>query len=167
VKNVVMRRNLLCFVTGAVVTLAVVLLVRSGNDRPQPSAASTPPAATTAAGEPTPNVKLRGHHASPHGHRGASTTAGASAPSAGGATTSHAAATPASKPSKPRGTDTTPTVPQDDTPTVPDDGTTPPTDTGTTPPAGDDGSGASATPNTDPPVTIPNQSTPDSSVGGP
>ncbi|WP_051223428.1 hypothetical protein [Conexibacter woesei] len=168
--------------TGAVVTLAVVLLVRSGRNAPQPDAASAPsPAAvTTAAREPAPNVKLRGHHFSPHGHHaqggGATTSSTTStASSSGAATPAHrAASTRRPSSSGGGGSATTPTVPGDDTPTVPDD-TTPPTDTGTTPAVpSDDGSGSAATttPQTDSAqpdsgVTIPNQATPDGSVGTP
>jgi hypothetical protein len=181
--SVAVRRNLLFFATGALVALAVVLLVREGDDAPAQRsgvAATTRTAAETAAPAPTRSVKLHGAHPRLRGHKGASATgggaaatttgqAGAAAPRPGGTS---AAPVPHRSGAGGRATRTTPTptVPADPAPAdpAPDQGAT--GDAGqTTEPAapadpatgGDDAATGGAG------VTIPNPATPDASVGQP
>jgi hypothetical protein len=166
----VLRRHLLFFVTGALLALAVVLVVRAGDDGSAAGSAvstSTSPSAVTSVAR---SVRLRSHRHVLRGHHRTGTsstkapatagaavgpTGGSARPSSGGAGT---------EPSPGIGTvprEPTATVPDDSTQTVPGDGgqtTEPPSDpqtsTGAATPPVDSSAG----------VTIPNPATPDASV---
>jgi len=162
-----MRRNLLFFVTGALLALAAVLLVRSADD-----GTATPPAqtATTPAQQEAArrvrSVRLARQH---RAHRTRHTTS--TTPAATGADRPGTTAGAAVPRAPARGAPTkTATVPQDDEPpasTEPDDPTA--TDPGTDAPGGDttgDGDGTTTPGDSgNPGVTIPNPATPDASVG--
>lgn len=166
-----LRRHLLFFVTGALLALAAVLIVRAGDDGSAAGSAGRPGSGSTSTLTVSPvprSVQLRTHRRVLRGHRRAASSApsskvtgpatppratgGSARPSTGGAGT------------EPRpGTGTVPasTVPGDTTETVPGDGgqtTEPPAGTGTSTGAG--------TPPPEPSagVTIPNPATPDASV---
>jgi hypothetical protein len=174
----VLRRHLLFFFTGARLALAVVLVVRAGDDesaagsagRAGSGSATTSTSAAGAAGTTSRSVRLRSHRRPLQGHRGAGSaatsppskaeaapargTGGAARPGPGGAGT---------EPSPGTGTIPATTVPDDSTETVPDAGDQtagPPSDPGTTTGAVTQPADSSA----DGVATIPNPATPDTSV---
>jgi hypothetical protein len=169
----VLRRHLLFFVTGALLALAAVLVVRAGDDGPSASAVTaTTPAATPVAR----SVRLRTHRRAPHGHhKSATATAPPSkAPARGSAASGSTGATGGGARPGPAGSGIEPspgtgTVPDDDpTGTVPDGGptgTVPDGGTGTVPDRGDQTAQSPADGSAG--VTIPNPATPDASVGAP
>ena len=154
-----MRRNLLFFITGGLLALAAVLLIRSGDDGPGASAARTTPDAPALVGTSTSprSVRLRPHRR-PQRHRPRAAAPRTAAPArpAGPATGTAAGRGAAPHPAARTTTQTTP-------PTTGDS----PADTSTTPaPPPADGP-AGTTPQGAQPVTIPNQATPDASVAAP
>jgi hypothetical protein len=169
----VLRRHLLFFVTGALLALAVVLVVRAGDDGSATGSAvstSTSPSAAGSAGTVSRSVRLRSHRHVLRGHHPTETsstkapaTAGAAAGGTGGSARPGGGGA-GTEPSPGIGTvphDPAATVPDDSTETVPGDGgqtTEPPADpqtsTGTATPPAESGAG----------VTIPNPATPDASV---
>ncbi|MDX6727041.1 MAG: hypothetical protein QOK49_1846 [Baekduia sp.] len=162
-----MRRNLLFFLTGALLALAAVLVLRSGDAGPpaQPAAATVQKVGDRAVRSVrviprTPTRHRRKRASAPGGSAPATTPAAPAQRATGPAPTpaTRARATPAQPATTPA-----PTLPAD---TVPGEGgggaqTTPaptPTPSDQTATTGGNGGGA---------VTIPNQATPDASVGRP
>lgn len=192
--SVGLRRNLLCFVTGALIALAAVLVIREGSDGTPEAGATGAPARvgteTTAAPAVARSVRLRTKHVSPgHGRSraaqgsdggggGAARAGDATGASSGGTTADGAASSATTKP-RAHPSRTTPDDPTD--PTAAD----PSSDTGgsgggdggdggqatdpssPTSPAGDGSSGVDDTSGAtgSSGVTIPNPATPDASVG--
>lgn len=185
--SVAVRRNLLCFVTGALLALAVVLLMREGDDgTPNARAVTNPPAATATTSTTPRSVRLfRQEHPARRRHP---TATSSGAPTATGTTAATGQPTAGTARIAPSGTTKrrstpTKTTPADDVALPTDDpaATDPSADTGsgdatggqTTTPAPTDSSATTgtgdqtasdATGNSG--VTIPNPATPDTSVGG-
>lgn len=159
-----MRRNVLCFVTGALVALAVVLLVRSGGGHgtgAHPSAARTTATTPVLVGGAPRSLKLHTQRR-PRRHR---TTAKRSARSA--TTATHGTRTPPAPAASGSAHPPTPTH----TAPAPAPTQTTPADDGSADAAPPDGAGAQTPPTGEGTstgsVTIPNPATPDASVGTP
>jgi hypothetical protein len=176
-RSVVLRRNLLFFVTGALVALAAVLAVRAGDDgrtAAGPAPAATTPATTQRQAPIARSVKLRRERTRRDraARRGAGATGGGAAavtargtgrsPAGRGGGSSGPSRTTETTPADPAGAPPADAGPEE-TPGAPGDGAT-----ATEPAPGDAGTGSGDAPvDGGTSVTLPNPATPDASVGQP